>query len=81
VVEWGPEIYGAEAAAHYHFQKPAAELTPEEAVALAVILPSPRKWQPMGESHFMARRRSQLMDRMIRAGYIEPAPAPALENN
>jgi hypothetical protein len=35
VVEWGPGIYGAEAAARHYFHKPAAALTIGEAVRLA----------------------------------------------
>jgi monofunctional glycosyltransferase len=41
VVEWGPGIYGAEAAAEHYFKKPAAELSPYEAVRLAAVLPDP----------------------------------------
>lgn len=70
VVEWGPGIYGAEAASRHYFEKPAAELTPDEAVALALVLPSPRRWSPTSERAFMARRRTNLLDRMRKAGYI-----------
>ena len=73
VVEWGPGIFGAQAASEYYFLKPAAELSPDEAVALASILPSPRRWSPFSEKAFMARRRIQLMGRMQKAGY---APLP-----
>jgi monofunctional glycosyltransferase len=41
VVEWGPGIYGAEAAAEHYFGKPAAQLSPGEAVRLAAVLPDP----------------------------------------
>jgi monofunctional glycosyltransferase len=41
IAEWGPGIFGAEAAARYHFSKPAALLTPQEAALLAVSLPNP----------------------------------------
>jgi monofunctional biosynthetic peptidoglycan transglycosylase len=41
VVEWGPGIYGAEAAAEHYFKKSAAELNPQEAVRLAAVLPDP----------------------------------------
>lgn len=41
VVEWGPGIYGAEAAAKHYFNKSAAELSPHEAVRLAAVLPDP----------------------------------------
>jgi monofunctional biosynthetic peptidoglycan transglycosylase len=42
VAEWGPGIYGIEAAARHHFGKSAAQLGASEAAALAAILPAPR---------------------------------------
>jgi monofunctional biosynthetic peptidoglycan transglycosylase len=72
VVEWGPQIYGAEAASQHFFGKPASDLTPDEAISLAVILPSPRKWNPLSEKGFIARRRNQLYDLMVMAGFISP---------
>ena len=39
--EWGPGIYGAEAAARHHFAKPASRLTEREAALLAAALPNP----------------------------------------
>ncbi len=45
IAEWGPGIYGAEAAAQFHFRKPAAQLTRREAALLAAVLPNPIKRQ------------------------------------
>ncbi len=70
VVEWGKGIYGAEAASQAYFQKSAADLTPDEAVSLVSVLPSPRRWNPLSEKSFMARRRTQLLERMRREGYL-----------
>lgn len=42
VAEWGPGVYGIEAAAHHHFGVAATELTELQAATLAAILPSPR---------------------------------------
>jgi monofunctional biosynthetic peptidoglycan transglycosylase len=44
VAEWGPGVYGAEAAARHYFHKPADALNPEEAVRLAAALPDPLGW-------------------------------------
>jgi monofunctional glycosyltransferase len=41
VAEWGPGIYGAEAAAQYHFKTSAAKLSTTQAALLAVALPNP----------------------------------------
>lgn len=46
VVEWGPGIFGAEAASRRHFKKPASMLSPAQAAALAVSLPNPIARQP-----------------------------------
>jgi monofunctional biosynthetic peptidoglycan transglycosylase len=43
VIEWGEGIYGAEAAAQYYFNKPAAQLSEEESAFLSAIIPSPRR--------------------------------------
>ena len=43
-VEFGPGIYGAEAAARSFFHKPAADLSAREAALLASVLPRPLVW-------------------------------------
>lgn len=41
VAEWGPGVFGAEAAAQQHFHKPASQLSRREAALLATSLPNP----------------------------------------
>ncbi|QPC43147.1 monofunctional biosynthetic peptidoglycan transglycosylase [Kaustia mangrovi] len=41
IAEWGPGLYGAQAAARHHFGKPASALTRREAALLAAVLPAP----------------------------------------
>ncbi len=41
VAEWGPGIYGIEAAARHHFKTSAAKLSRQQAALLAVSLPNP----------------------------------------
>src|SRR5262249_36771236 len=41
IAEWGPGVFGAEAAARYHFRKPASLLNAREAALRAVAVPSP----------------------------------------
>jgi len=43
--EWGEGVFGAEAAARYHFGIGAAALGPEQSAWLAAILPSPRRYK------------------------------------
>jgi monofunctional biosynthetic peptidoglycan transglycosylase len=41
IAEWGPGIYGIEAAAQYHFKTSAKKLSKKQAALLAVSLPNP----------------------------------------
>lgn len=45
-IEWGPGIYGAEAAARTYFGVSAAKLTPRQAALMAAVLPNPIFWRP-----------------------------------
>ncbi len=46
VAQFGPAIYGIEAAAQHYFDRPAAALTREQALALATTLPAPSVRDP-----------------------------------
>ncbi len=46
VVEWGPGVYGAEAAARYHYGVAASRLDRRQAAGLAACLPDPRARTP-----------------------------------
>jgi len=70
VAEWGPGVYGAQAAARTYFGKDASELTVDEAVALACTLPSPRRFHPFAVSEKLVRRRENVLHRMREAGYM-----------
>ena len=41
IAEWGPGIFGVEAASQFHFGRPASRLNEREAARLAVALPNP----------------------------------------
>jgi monofunctional biosynthetic peptidoglycan transglycosylase len=62
VVEFGPGVYGAEAAAQHYFGKPAARLTLREGAMLAAGLPRPRSWNPSSDSENYARRVDQILE-------------------
>jgi monofunctional biosynthetic peptidoglycan transglycosylase len=62
VVEFGPGIYGAEAAAQHYFGKPAAQLTLREGAMLAAGLPRPRSWNPASRSENYARRVDRILE-------------------
>ena len=60
VAEWGPGVYGAEAAARHWFDKGADELTSREAARLAAILPSPRRYNASAPGPYVRRRASRI---------------------
>ena len=68
IVEMGPGIYGAEAAARSYFDKPAADLTPREARLLAAILPNPLAWSPELPTPFLNDRVATIGKRIGQLG-------------
>ena len=64
IIEWGDGVFGAEAAAHYHFRVPAAVLTPAEAARLAAMLPSPRSYLPGRDTLYLQQRSAEILSHM-----------------
>ena len=65
VAEWGEGgVFGAEAAARYHFGITAASLGPEHAAYLAAVLPSPRRYQRANVTPYIAGRVDTILARM-----------------
>ena len=54
VVEWGPGIYGADAACRYHDKTTARNIDRERAARLAAILPAPLKRRPERMNNYSA---------------------------
>ena len=64
VAEWGDGVFGAEAAARHHFGVSAAALGAEQAAFLAVILPSPRRYERGRATPYVAGRVQSILARM-----------------
>jgi monofunctional biosynthetic peptidoglycan transglycosylase len=77
VAEWGPGIFGAEAAARTYFGRSAADLTLIQAAALAATLPHPLTSNPSRSPGRMEWRRDLILGR-LRPG-VPPAPMPLPE--
>jgi monofunctional biosynthetic peptidoglycan transglycosylase len=63
VVEWGPGIYGAEAAAQNYYRIPARRLSRDQSIDLASVLPAPLRRKPGRVSAYaqiISRRMSQM---------------------
>jgi monofunctional biosynthetic peptidoglycan transglycosylase len=66
-IEWGPGIYGAEAAARHNFGVAARDLTPAQAARLAVIVPKPLAWKADHPGRYVRRRSGTIQ---ARAGVV-----------
>lgn len=62
--EWGEGVFGAEAAARYHFGASAGALSAPQAAFLAAILPSPRRYAPGNVTPYVAGRIETILARM-----------------
>ena len=69
VVEFGPEIWGVEAASEYYFARPARKMTVDQAAALAASLPFPLRSNP-GYRPGRMRWRQGLILRRLRGEVI-----------
>lgn len=65
VIEWGPGIYGAEAAAEYYYHEHASEVSREQGARLAAVIPSPLRRKPAYMNDYSA----EILDRMARTGW------------
>ena len=63
VIEWGPGVYGAEAASHYWYSIPASQVNRDQAARLASVIPNPRRRRPDRMDNYTAiiLKRMQLM--------------------
>jgi monofunctional biosynthetic peptidoglycan transglycosylase len=65
VVEWGPGVYGAEAACRYYYRTSARSIDRQRATELAAILPLPLKRRP----DHMIRYSGLIQERMRQMGW------------
>ena len=64
IAEWGDGVFGAEAAARYHYGVSASALSPSQAARLAVMLPSPRSYPPGRDTVYLQHRSAVILARM-----------------
>jgi monofunctional glycosyltransferase len=65
VIEWGPGIYGVQAASEVYYHEPAAEMSREEAARLAAIIPAPLRRKP----EWMNEYSEEILHRMNQSGW------------
>jgi monofunctional biosynthetic peptidoglycan transglycosylase len=56
VVEFGPGVYGAQAASQHYFHVDASRLSPAQAAHLIAVLPKPLSWRVAAPGAYVARR-------------------------
>ncbi len=83
IIEWGPNVYGIGEAARHYFGVPAHNLSVQQAVFLATIIPNPLKYHALFERGALngswERRNRDLLSKMRMAGFISVAEATEAE--
>jgi len=70
VAQFGPDVYGAEAAARRYYGVPAAALSEEQAARLAAALPRPASWHPGVQSRGYNWKTNLVLGRMRQAQWL-----------
>ena len=70
-IEMGDGIFGIEAAAKTYFNKPAKNLSRQEAAMIAACLPNPKRYKVKPLSNYVASRSQWVMQQM---SFLEPDP-------
>jgi monofunctional biosynthetic peptidoglycan transglycosylase len=78
LIEWGDNIWGAEAAARAYFGRSAADLSVDQAALLAGAIINPRVYNPARPNARLLRRQRIIMARL--ANVTPPAPAAAVDD-
>ncbi len=85
IIEWGPGVHGAAEAAAYYFGKDPADLTLDESLFLATLVPSPRRWPnrltPQGELRPWVRSQMRFIaGKMGSKGWLDSAQVVPAES-
>lgn len=83
IVEWGPLVYGAYEAADYYFDKRPSQLSAEEAIFLASIIPKPKHFrnsftEDMKLKENMAGYYRLIAERLVKKGLISEHEADSI---
>jgi len=78
IIEFGPNLYGIEAASQYYFGRSANNINAAQGAFLAVLMPSPRKYHfTVYKNQYMAprhkRKYRRILQDMLYKEYISPS--------
>lgn len=76
IVEFGPGVYGAEAASRHFFGRSAATLTDAQAALLASVLPAPLQWSVAQPGPYVRERAGIIRRRVGQLGGLTDCAAP-----
>ena len=71
VIEWGPGIFGVEAASQNYFNKTVGQLNLEEIVRLVAVIPQPLKINPTENDDWLKWKARWILDALKRYAYID----------
>ena len=64
IAEMGNGIYGTEAASFHYFNRPAKDISKDQAALVAAILPSPKKYSAKNPGPYVRKRQQWIMRQM-----------------
>jgi monofunctional biosynthetic peptidoglycan transglycosylase len=70
LIEFGPGIFGVQAASKYYFNKDVRFLNLEEIVRLTAVISKPLKENPIRKSRWLKWKAGWILDALLRYGYI-----------
>ncbi len=70
IIEFGPGIFGVQAASRYYFGKNVWDLSLEESIRLAAVIPRPLRTNPTGRSRWLLWKCRWIVHKMKRYGFI-----------
>ena len=73
IIEFGPGIFGVEAASRYYFKKDVSRLKLEEVVRLTAVIPKPLIENPTQNSRWLKWKAGWILDTLLRYKYISHA--------
>lgn len=84
IAEWGPMVYGACEASHFYFGKEPSQLTPEEAIFMASLIPKPKRYRSYFDENMQLRSWlggyfRLIANRLSRKGLITEEQAAAIQ--
>jgi monofunctional biosynthetic peptidoglycan transglycosylase len=69
-IEFGPGVFGVEAAAQQYFKRSAAQLTAQQAALMVTVLPNPNRFLLQRPSPYMYKRQQWVLKQMRQLGSV-----------